>query len=231
MSSLGSRLEAALSLLKQCKNNNLFADIGSDHAFLAIEAVKRGIAKNAIAADINELPLLKGKENAQSMGIEPEFILSDGFDAFDGRDISSAAICGMGGELIAKIVLRSKSAKNAFLVLQPMSAQEDLRKALWDNGFDIFKEEFVFENGKAYTVMAVKYSGETTDYSYDDLFLGKERLPSFEFSKYCEKVLQSAKKRRLGLIARNEDCRETDALIAFCQTQTTNLSSGTNFNK
>ena len=79
--------------------------------------------------------------------------------------------------------------------------------------------------------MAVRHSGEKTDYSYNDLYLGKDSLPSFEFSKYCEKVLHSAEKRRLGLIARNEDCREIDNLIAFCQTQTTNLSSGTYLSK
>ena len=231
MASLGNRLETALELLSSFGKNELFADIGSDHAFLSIEAIKRNIAKSAIAADINELPLLKGKQNAESQRTFVEFILSDGFDSFDERNVTSAAICGMGGELIAKIVLRSQIARNAFLVLQPMSAQEELRKSLWDNGFLILKEEFVIENEKPYTVMAVRYSGEKTDYCYNDLFLGKERVPSFEFSKYCEKVLHSAEKRRLGIIARNENPDEIDSLIAFCQTQMTNLSSGTNLLK
>ena len=142
MAALGNRLETALELLTEFGSFELFADIGSDHAFLSIEVIKRSIAKSAIAADINELPLLKGRQNAESQGIDVEFILSDGFDAFDGRKVSSAAICGMGGELIAKIVLRSKIARSAFLVLQPMSAQEELRKALWDNGFEIIREEF-----------------------------------------------------------------------------------------
>lgn len=227
MASLGDRLETALELLAQHGSSGIFADIGSDHAFLSIEAIKRSIANKAIAADINELPLLKGRQNANAQGVDVEFILSDGFDAFDGADLSSAAICGMGGELIAKIVLRSKSARNAFLVLQPMSAQEELRKALWDNGFEIICERFVFESGKAYTVMAVKSSGTKTDYSFVDLFLGKERIPSFEFSKYCEKILHSAEKRRLGLIARKESTKDIDELISACQTQTTSFSSGT----
>ncbi len=221
--SIGNRLEAVIALLSECESKGLFADIGSDHAFLAIEVIKRGIASQAIAADINEMPLLKGKENAERLGMDIEFILSDGLDAFDERDISSCAVCGMGGELIAKIILRSTAARGALLVLQPMSAQEELRKSLWDNGFDILKEIFTIESGKAYTVMQVKYDGIMRDYSYIDLYLGKERAESQGFKKYCEKILLSAQKRRSGLIAKNESTENIDTLIEYCQTQTTSF--------
>ncbi len=223
MSLIGSRLKAVTRLLADIENNILFADIGSDHAFLAIEVLKNRLALSAIASDINEQPLLKGKENAARSGVKMDFYLSDGFDAIDNLPITSAAICGMGGELIAKIIDRSKVARNATLIVQPMSAQEELRKYLWDNGFSVEKELFVHESGKSYTVMKIKFSGERTEYSYIDLFLGKERLPSREFSLYCEKILTAAKKRRLGVVARNEDTAEIDCLIEFCQTQTISL--------
>lgn len=224
MSSLGSRLEAALELISFCENNRLFADIGSDHAFLAIEAKKRGKAENAVASDINPLPLQKGRENAENQGVDIEFILSDGFDALEGKGITSAAVCGMGGELIAKMILRSESAKNAVLVLQPMSAQEELRKALWENGFRIHSERFVTESGKPYVLMLACYNGENTEYSYTDLYLGKERPKTPEFARYCEKVRSGAEKRRLGIIARGEDTSDIDRLIKESQTQTTNFS-------
>ena len=223
MSILGSRLSAVTELLRKCENNLLFADIGSDHAFLAIEVLRNNIAKKAIAADINELPLLKGKENAQSFGVDIDFILSDGFDNLEDLGVTSAAVCGMGGELIAKIILRSQTAKSALLVLQPMSAQEELRKALWDNGFTIHKEVFVFDAGKPYTVMQVTFTGESTEYSYLDLFLGKERIITDEFKKYCQKVLQSSLKRRMGIVARGEDTADIDSLIEYCQAQTTSF--------
>lgn len=218
MGSLGIRLETALALLKSIDNNNLFADIGSDHAYLAIEAVKRGIAKNAVASDINRLPLEKGRENAENQGVDIEFILSDGFDSLEGKDIASAAICGMGGELIAKMLLRSETAHRCTLILQPMSAQEELRKTLFDNGFEISRECFVVENGKPYTVMVAGYSGKNTEYSYNDLYLGRERIISPEFKKYCEKIKAAAEKRRLGSIAKGFDTAEIDGLISECQT-------------
>lgn len=216
MKSLGSRLEAVLSLLSTENNNTLFADIGSDHAFLAIQVMKRNIAKNAIASDINKMPLEKGKENAKSHGIDMEFILSDGFDALEDRPITSAAICGMGGELIGKIILRSSVAKKCILVLQPMSAQEDLRKALWDNGFDIKTEIFVTESEKPYTVMLARYDGIIRDYDYCDLYLGKERKNCEDFANYCEKIKSAAEKRRIGIISRNEETTEIDKLISIC---------------
>lgn len=223
MNRLGDRLEAALMLLQGAKDNTLFADIGSDHAYLAIEAVKRNIAKSAVASDINELPLIKGRQNAAFSGIDIDFILSDGFKSLESFPLTSAAICGMGGELIARIIAESEIAKRIFLILQPMSMQEELRKYLWDNGFCIEREIFVYEAGKAYSVMQVCFDGIKREYSILDLYLGKQRDSSFEFSKYCEKILNTATKRRIGIVARGESTAETDSLIEYCQTQRTSF--------
>lgn len=216
MSALGFRLEEALSILRKTEKNKIFADIGSDHAFLAIEVLKRGIAEKAIAADINILPLEKGRQNAKVNGIEMDFILSDGFDNLEEINLTSAAVCGMGGELIAKMLLRSKVAKNCDLVLQPMSAQEDLRKALWDNGFNIISESFVIDCGKPYTLMRVRFDGIKRDYTYNQMFLGKEMKDSPEFSEYCKKIKAAAEKRRLGLIATGQSTDHIDGLIDCC---------------
>lgn len=223
MNLLGNRLEEALTLLSTIENNELFADIGSDHAFLAIEAVRRGIAKKAVCGDINLKPLKIGEENARNHGVDIDFILSDGFDNLDNRKLTSAAVCGMGGELIAKMVLRSEIAHNCTLVLQPMTAQEDLRKTLWDNGFCIHSESFVIDSGKAYALMLVSFDGKKREYSYTDLFLGKERKNGEGFKKYCEKIQAAAEKRRLGLVARNESTDEIDALIKECHLHITSF--------
>ena len=223
MSSIGNRLETALDLLNEYGRSTSFADIGSDHAFLAIEAVKRGIVSSATASDINRMPLEKGRENALSQGVDIDFILSDGFDSLEGLGITSAAVCGMGGELITKMILRSTTAKGALLILQPMSAQEELRKALWDNGYEILTERFVGECGKFYVLMAVKFTGKPTEYGFSDTFLGKIRPNTHSFAKYCEKVCAGALKRRLGIIARGESTDDIDGLISFCQAQITSL--------
>ncbi len=223
MGSIGNRLEAALELLNEYGRGTNFADIGSDHAFLAIEAVKRSIAARATASDINRMPLEKGRENAESQGVGIDFILSDGFDKLEGRGITSAAVCGMGGELISKMILRSETAKSALLILQPMSAQEELRKTLWDNGYSILTERFVIESGKVYVLIVSKRTGEAAEYTFTDTFLGKIRPNTHEFAKYCEKVCAGALKRRLGIIARGEDTADIDGLISVCQAQITSF--------
>ena len=226
MKNIGIRLEAALEILKNESPKKLFADIGSDHAFLAIEAKKRGYADKVIASDINPLPLEKGRINASLQNIESDFILSDGFGSIDELGIDAAAVCGMGGELIADIIARSKTAKECLLILQPMSAQEVLRAYLWENGFDITKEVFVCENKKPYTVMSVKYTGVNTEFSYSDTYLGKERPRTEEFSRYAEKVMLRASKRRKGELATGKDTSDTDLLISECQMHLTSFSAG-----
>ena len=92
-----------------------------------------------------------------------------------------------------------------------------LRKILWENGFEIKSERFVIDNGKAYTVMNVIFTDKVSEYSYTDLYLGKERENSFEFSEYCKKIKNAAEKRRLGIVAKGDNLDDIDNLIKECQ--------------
>jgi len=51
---LDVRLSAVLSLVKPC---GVLADVGTDHGYLPLEALKSGICKHAVAADLNPFPL------------------------------------------------------------------------------------------------------------------------------------------------------------------------------
>ena len=224
VSSLGKRLGAVLEILEGFAPFGLFADIGSDHAYLACAVKRGGLAARVIASDVNEKPLEKGEAYAKKLGAKVEFMLSDGFDSFDGEPVDAAAVCGMGGELIAGIIARSEAAKRCLLVLQPMTAQDDLRRCLYGNGFEIYGERFVCEAKKPYVIITARYTGKNTEYSYSDLYLGQSRPASQEYAEYVKKVLSAAKKRLIGA-----PCDEnTVELIKDCQTQITNLS-GMNF--
>jgi len=224
MSTLGKRLKAVLEILEENAPFDLFADVGSDHAHLACAVKQSGAAKRVIASDINEKPLEKGRDYAEKAGADIEFALSDGFEAFDGEPVDAAAVCGMGGELIADILARSKAARKCFLVLQPMTAHDDLRRYLFENGFEITGERYVCESKMPYAVIAARYTGKNTGYTCTDLFLGQIRPRTPEYAGYVKKVLASAKKRLIGAPC-DEDIK---SLISACQTQITNLS-GMNF--
>ena len=82
--------------------------------------------------------------------------LSDGLDALPERP-DVAAVCGMGGELIADIVARAlrrfPGGPPIRFVLQPMTAADALRRFLWDNGFYIAEERYAVAAGKPYAVL------------------------------------------------------------------------------
>ena len=220
MRSLGNRLEAVLEIIRSNAPFAVFADVGSDHAHLAAAVKQSGLARRVIASDVNSGPLERGREYAAAAGIAAEFVLSDGFENIDPLSPDCAAVCGMGGELIADIISHSESAKKCLLVLQPMTAHDDLRKYLWDNGFEITGERFAVEGKKVYAVFSARYTGAKTEYSHSDLFLGKARPQCAEYAKYVEKALAQAKKRRMG----EADPALTDLLIEECQTQIKNFS-------
>ncbi|MBO4452514.1 MAG: SAM-dependent methyltransferase [Clostridia bacterium] len=220
---LGNRLQTVYNALTADGKCSVFADVGSDHAYLACAMALNGMASKCIASDINEQPLSKGRETALEAGLDIDFILSDGFKALEGLGIDKAAICGMGGELIASIIAKSEASKNALLVLQPMSKQEVLRAFLWDSGFEIISEDHCRDDGRYYAVLTAKYTGSNTAYSYSDLYLGKSRPMTAEYAGYVKNVLKAAKKRRLGVT----ETADIDGLINDCQTHLTNFSGAT----
>ena len=152
---LDARLRAAAEAAGRCA---LFADIGSDHAKLALHLLETGAAAYAVCADIHASPLERGRQAAARAGLSEraDFILSDGLDALPERP-DVAAVCGMGGELIADIVARAlrrfPGGPPIRFVLQPMTAADALRRFLWDNGFYIAEERYAVAAGKPYAVL------------------------------------------------------------------------------
>ena len=58
---LDARLQAAADAAGRCA---LFADIGSDHAKLALYLLETGAAARAVCADIHAAPLARGQQAA-----------------------------------------------------------------------------------------------------------------------------------------------------------------------
>jgi len=207
------RLSAAAGLVRQ---GDVLCDVGSDHAYLPLMLIRVGTISRAIACDINPEPLKRGKEHAVKQGVDSvEFILSDGLKSVDGH-FDVAAICGMGGELIIKIITEGGDKAKRRLILQPMTGAEKLRKFLWQNGFEITDEVFAVEDGKAYCVIAAEFTEKNTDFCYNELYLGKIRPQNREFCSWAEKIRRAAEKRING--ARDsEDERRIKELIAECK--------------
>ena len=157
---LGKRLLSAAGFVRQ---GAYFADIGTDHAYLPLFLLDAGRIKRAFCSDINRGPLDSARRNAIERGLEDKItlVLADGATALDGNGITDYAVCGMGGELIAKIIEDSPHLYDTevHLILQPMSRQAILRKFLAKEGFEIIKERFSLDAGKYYVTMLARYTG------------------------------------------------------------------------
>ncbi|MBE6648992.1 MAG: SAM-dependent methyltransferase [Ruminococcaceae bacterium] len=195
-----NRLSAIKSLVP--KGTRLL-DIGCDHALLPIELVKEGIIKEAIASDVNPMPLKRAENDIKEHNLSDKIktVLSNGFENVSENDYDCAAICGMGGHLIAEIIQSGENkSKSCKLILQPMSYPEVLRKYLYDNGFEIENEVFAIDNKKPYVIILASFIGKKIQYEYEDLIFGKFRPENECFKAYEDKICRRLKKRLLGLL-------------------------------
>ncbi len=171
---LTPRLSAVASLVK---GGGIIADIGTDHAYLPISLVKDGKVSGAIAADINKGPL----ENARKSVEEADLVsvislrLSDGMREFSEDDTNEFIFAGMGGTLIAEKLREICWIKNKkfHFIFQPQSRAEDLRRFLYENGFEILNEIATHEGRRYYIAFDAVYTGDVFSYTEASCFIGK----------------------------------------------------------
>lgn len=138
------------------------ADIGTDHAYLPVWLLLQGRVRKAIAADLRQGPLDRARLTARQYECSGDisFRLCDGLAQIGADEVDTIVVAGMGGETIAAILDAASWTRNEryTFILQPMSAQPELRAWLWRNGFDIQKEEVICEGEKLYNIFVVKFS-------------------------------------------------------------------------
>lgn len=166
------RLTPRLSLVASfVRRGVVIADIGTDHAYLPVWLVNSNFCRSAVASDVKKGPLDSARRTASEYNAEEKisFKLADGMDGVLPSQADDIVIAGMGGELIADIIRRCDWLKDPtkHLVLQPMTAQAELREFLCESGFTITREAVAIEKSglKLYLVMSVVFSGKpfTTD--------------------------------------------------------------------
>ncbi len=173
---ISKRLLAAANFAR-C--GNVFADVGTDHAYLPIYLCASGISKGGVASDVNEGPIKRAKANIFAWGVENKINVActNGLCGIEKYAPNDIFILGMGGELIVKIIDEAKwvRKKDIRLILQPMTHPEDLRKYLLENGFSIIDECLVKEE-KIYQIICAEYSGKQDNADGVELLFGKTNI-------------------------------------------------------
>ena len=135
------------------------ADIGSDHGYLPVDLVLRGVVDRAIACDIADGPLQACLSTVQLSHTEDKISVKkgDGLQPIIGSQLDMITICGMGGNLICQILDRdlSKLAVST-LVLAPNVNEGMVREWLMQHGWQIVDETAVEDMHHYYEIIVAK---------------------------------------------------------------------------
>lgn len=172
---LSPRLRSVADLVPQGAR---LADIGTDHAYLPAWLILHGVIDRAIAADLREGPLERARLTAEKYGLSQHmsFRLCDGLAGVGEDEADVIAIAGMGGETIAEILAAAPwtGKGQKLLLLQPMSAQPELRRWLWAHGYTIRREVLSREGETLYVTLQVG-AGRMEEMTAGELWAGKQQ--------------------------------------------------------
>ena len=224
-----ARLKAVFELMGE---QETVADIGCDHGYLSASLIIEGRVKMAIASDISPVSAQKAAKLAKKLGIEQSMraVCADGLDPLRGAEPPFAiAICGMGGELIARILERGRESALLArrIVMQPMRGEAEHREYLVKNGYGIEAERVVRERGRYYQVISAVPNGENIipegfpkDWYRFGWVMAESREPQLlpllkHYRAVYERELEKAKSKGRSPEAILRELENTESLIRF----------------
>lgn len=154
---LDERLEAVAGFVPAgCR----VADIGTDHAYLAMELYRRDNGRKVIAADKNAGPCQAARKTLAEAGLGEKIQVrqGDGLAAVEPGEVDTVCIAGMGGKLIADILAAQPAvfAKLETAVLQPQNGFAILRQWLYEQDWHIEQENLAKVDGRIYQIIQAK---------------------------------------------------------------------------
>lgn len=204
---LPKRLE---TIIERMPDSGCLADVGCDHAYVAIEAVRRGRAARALACDVRKGPLQQAAEHILCAGLagKIETRLSDGLEKVAPGEADTVVVAGMGGPLMERI-LQGRLGDFAHFVLSPQSEIPHFRRFLLAEGMQIDEETMLIDEGKYYVILNVsqRAAAESSDSMYvteEDFLYGGCLLRRLD--PVLKSFLEKEKTRYEGIL------RQTDSL-------------------
>ena len=181
------------------------ADIGSDHAYLPVALMRRGVIAAAVAGEVATTPFHAARRTVDDNGLAQHITvrLADGLAAVEVADeISAISLCGMGGETIRGILDCGKAHLNGGerLILQPNGGEQPLRQWLMENDYQILHEELLRENRFYYEIIVAERA-EAVTYSAEQLYFGPLQMQarSPDFLAKWQRMLRQKRKTLASL--------------------------------
>ena len=217
---LQPRLALIASLVPQ---GACIADVGTDHGYLPVYLLQRGLIAHAIASDINREPLAHARRTAEEYGVTEgiDFRLCPGLDAIAPQETDTVIIAGMGGETMVDILKNAPWTRARTLLLQPMTKAEVLRLWLYENGYTITQEHLVRDKNTLYVVIAAT-GGErrsiTMAQAYCGVKLAQDELCTAYIDERIAKLTHAAEGLKASALADKEQrIAQLEEIIAALQ--------------
>lgn len=159
---LSKRLECIHNLINPC---DLLADIGSDHGYLALQALISNKAKRVIASDFRQNPLDQAKKTFANANVfdNVSYVLSDGLKNIEIIP-DCVVIAGMGGDLIIKIIQQDleRFIRVGQIITQANTKTNVLRTKMAHMGFTMTNEKITYD-GFFYFIQSYRYVGNSCE--------------------------------------------------------------------
>ncbi len=148
---MDERLTQALPYLK---GFNTLYDVGTDHAYFPITAVKQNQITHAYAVDNKPEPLLNAKQNIKQHGLTKQItpVLADGLEALK-ETCDVVMIAGMGGGTIKRIISEASIKNVKRFILQPNNNIHHVRALARDKQWTIKAEIILKQKSLWYFIL------------------------------------------------------------------------------
>ena len=191
------------------------ADVGTDHAYLAIALLNEQDVETVIATDKNEGPCAAARRTISASGFtnRVQVRLGDGLAPLSPGEVDTVCIAGMGGGLIASILAAGAEVLTEVsrLVLQPMNDAAALRQWLYDNDWHIVEESLATADGWLYEIIAAEPGTEETPEPWlltIGPVLWRDRPPLF--ARHAKAQIERLRRVLYGM-EKSETARESEA--------------------
>lgn len=154
------RLDQRLTTIANLVDYGKVADVGCDHGKLGYYMVSTDRASEVIATDISAPSLAKAEELAKENGVSDimQTRLGNGLECVNSEEVDTVIIAGLGGDVIANILLRANEQGKAFshFLLSPNTHPEKVRRAIVACGHTVVYDDVMECAGKIYTIIKTR---------------------------------------------------------------------------
>ena len=173
---------------------SIACDIGTDHAYLPCELIKKGICEKVYACDIAKGPLKQAEKTISEAGctVQISTILCPGFSKVP-DDANCMIIAGMGWKTIEMILENDFERLHQFksIILQSNRDVSSLRKWISDHHMTITDEKVVEDAGKTYEIVCLSPAFHDS-YTEEEIKYGPVLLKNrdIEFLDYLDRRIE-----------------------------------------